>query len=182
MGSSEVIPPFVVSPLAALKSTLAHARVTYAEGAPSSLNVGELSNVGVVRGTALPPQKKERRKLQDGDADLFIEAASNVTNHVITASKPGDGRGWSHWEDVVRVKRKGAYEISVKEIGDTWFLPERPRNSLFGRAPRVLRYDHGRQTKERQELHARGSMVFSYPPGAARAWRRLRLASDQGSG
>lgn len=121
-GSSEVIPSFVVTPLAALTNALGpRVKVTYAQGGPTSLDVGALSKVGVVRGTALPPQKKESRKLQDGNADLFIEAASNVTNNIITASAPGSGKGWSHWKAVGRVKRSGLYEISLKQIGDTWF-------------------------------------------------------------
>lgn len=122
MGSSEVIPPFVVTPLEALTRALGpHVKVTYAQGGPTSLNVGALSNVGLVRGTALPPQKKGSRNFQDGNTDLFMEAASNVTNNIITASAPGSSKGWSHWKAVVRVRRTGTYEISLKQIGDTWF-------------------------------------------------------------
>jgi beta-glucosidase len=122
MGSSEVIPPFVVTPLAALTKTLGpHVKVTYAQGGPTSLDVGALGDVGAVRGAALPLQKKAKKKLRDGNADLLIEAASNVTNQIITASAPESGKGWSHWKAIVRVKRKGSYEISLKQIGDTWF-------------------------------------------------------------
>ena len=40
-GSSQVIPPFVVTPLAALTKALgSHVKVTYAPGGPTSLNVG----------------------------------------------------------------------------------------------------------------------------------------------
>jgi beta-glucosidase len=122
MGSSKVIPPFVVTPLSALSKALGpSADVTYAPGGPSSLYVGALNMVGAVRGTSLPPQKKEESKLEDDDADLYLEAASNVTDSVLTASSPGTGRGWSHWKAVVRVRRQGTYEISLKQIGDTWF-------------------------------------------------------------
>jgi beta-glucosidase len=121
-GSSEVIPPFVVTPLAAIKRTLGpHVKVTYTQGGPTSLDVGALSNIGLVRGTTLPPQMKGRWKFQDGNVDLLIEAASNVTNQIITDSVPGTGKGWSHWDAVVRVKKRGSYEISLKQIGDTWF-------------------------------------------------------------
>ncbi|MCU1363874.1 MAG: Beta-glucosidase [Acidimicrobiaceae bacterium] len=121
-GSSEVIPPFIVTPLAALKKALGpRVTVAYAPGGPTSIDVGSLSNVGIVQGTAWPPQKKAQQKHQDGNADLFMEAASNVTNNIVTASAPGSGKGWSHWKAVVRVKRNGAYEISLQQIGDTWF-------------------------------------------------------------
>jgi beta-glucosidase len=150
MGSSEVIPPFVVTPLAALTRVLGpHVKVTYAQGGPTSLDVGALSNIGRVRGTALPPQKKQKRKLQDGNVDLFIESASNVTNKIITASAPGTGKGWSHWKAVVRVRRKGLYEISLKQIGDTWF------------------YLNGREILASAGLHAPSNMttVVKLKPG-----------------
>jgi beta-glucosidase len=120
-GSSAVIPPFVVTPLYALKAALGpHVKVTYSPGGPRSMDVGPLRDIGVVEGASLPGQKKDK-KLQDGNADLYIEAASNVTNRILTANAPGTGKGWSHWTTVVRVKRKGEYEISLKQIGDTWF-------------------------------------------------------------
>jgi beta-glucosidase len=50
-----------------------------------------------------------------------MESAANVTNQILTASRPGSGKGWSHWMANVRVRRSGEYEISLKQIGDTWF-------------------------------------------------------------
>jgi len=120
-GSSQVIAPFVVSPLSALRSALGSAvRVTYAPGGPISSNVGALRGADVVRGSAPQTQQGESTTTISANADLDIEAAANVTNAIITASSPGIGRGWSHWRASLRVKKTGTYEISVKQVGDTW--------------------------------------------------------------
>jgi beta-glucosidase len=120
-GSSAVLAPYVISPLTALRSAVgASVRVTYAPGGPVSLSVGALSRGGVVIGASLPAQQRVTTTSISDNADLHIEAASNVTDAVITASAPGTGRGWSHWRAGLRVKRSGLYEISVKQIGDTW--------------------------------------------------------------
>jgi beta-glucosidase len=79
-----------------------------------------LSGAGVVHGTPLPAQRHTTTSFVSDNADLHIEAASNVTNAILTASTPGTGRGWSHWHAGFRVKKSGMYEISVRQIGDTW--------------------------------------------------------------
>ena len=127
-GSSEVIAPFAVSPLAALRSALGSSvRVRYAPGGPVSLNVGALRGASVVHGKAAGEREHGTTTTVAVNADLDIEAASDVTNDIITASSPGSGRGWSHWRAGLRVKKTGTYEISVEQIGDTWL-------SLDGRA------------------------------------------------
>ncbi|MHB8379951.1 MAG: beta-glucosidase family protein [Acidimicrobiales bacterium] len=119
-GSSRVIAPFVVTPLAGLRASLgAKVQVTYAAGAPASLNLSPLSDSGVVS-AALAPITKGKVRPSDMGNDLSIEAAANVTNAIVTASKPGTGRGWSHWRGRLRVKKSGLYEVSVRQIGDTW--------------------------------------------------------------
>jgi len=120
-GSSEVIAPFAVSPLSALRSALGSSvHVTYAPGGPVSLNVGALRGASVVHEKSVEEREHGTTTTVAINADLHIEAASNVTNAVITASAPGTGRGWSHWRAGLKVKRTGTYEISVQQIGDTW--------------------------------------------------------------
>jgi beta-glucosidase len=120
-GSSEVIAPFAVSPLSALRSALGSSvRVTYAPGGPVSLNVGALRGASVVRGKSGAEREHGTTTTVAVNADLDIEAASDVTNDIITASAPGRGRGWSHWRAGLRVRRTGTYEISIEQIGDTW--------------------------------------------------------------
>ena len=120
-GSSEVIAPFAVSPLSALRSALGSSvHVTYASGGPVSLNVGALRGASVVHEKSVEEREHGTTTTVAINADLHIEAASNVTNAVITASAPGTGRGWSHWRAGLKVKKTGTYEISVQQIGDTW--------------------------------------------------------------
>jgi len=119
-GSSRVVAPFVVTPLAGLRASLgAKVRVTYAPGSPASLNLGPLSDAGVVSASPTAISKGRVRRSDMGN-DLSIEAAANVTNAIVTASKPATGRGWSHWRGRLRVKKTGIYEVSVLQIGDTW--------------------------------------------------------------
>lgn len=91
------------------------------QAVPNSVAVGRLENTGVITQTPERVPVGAGLKSQLSNDDLSIEAASNVTNAVITASKPGSGRGWSHWSAVFRAKKSGTYEIAVREIGDTWF-------------------------------------------------------------
>ncbi len=120
-GSSAVIAPFVVSPLRALRRTLGSTvRVTYAPGEPLSLNVVPLSDSGIVRGTtSLHGRTGESSSVLAG-ADLHIESASNVTNEIITATAPSTSRGWSQWRASFQVRKAGTYEVSLRQIGDTW--------------------------------------------------------------
>jgi beta-glucosidase len=122
-GSSRVVPPFLITPLKAIKAFVGkRSHVTYAPGGPSSVAVGRLGDTGVITQTPQRVAAGKALKSQLKNDDLSIEAASNVTNAVITATEPGTGRGWSHWSAVFHAKKTGAYEVAVREIGDTWFF------------------------------------------------------------
>ncbi|HEY1762696.1 MAG TPA: glycoside hydrolase family 3 C-terminal domain-containing protein [Acidimicrobiales bacterium] len=121
-GSSRVVPPFLVTPLKGIDAAASKkTNVTYTPGGPNSVAVGRLENTGVITQTPQRVPPGSGLKSQLSNDDLSIEAASNVTNAVITASQPGTGRGWSHWSAVFHAKMTGSYEIAVREIGDTWF-------------------------------------------------------------
>ncbi len=121
-GSSRVVPPFLITPLAAIQALAGTtSNVTYSPGGPNSVAVGKLEGTGVISQTPQRVRTGAGLKSQLGNDDLSIEAASNVTNAVITASKPGTSRGWSHWSAVFHAKKTGLYEIAVRQIGDTWF-------------------------------------------------------------
>jgi beta-glucosidase len=121
-GSSRVVPPFLVTPLKGIQATVdKKSNITYAPGGPNSVAVGRLENTGVITQTPQRVPAGAGLKSQLSNDDLSIEAASNVTNAVITASTPGTGRGWSHWSAVFDAKMTGSYEVAVRQIGDTWF-------------------------------------------------------------
>ena len=90
-------------------------------GGPNSVAVGRLENTGAITQTPQRVPAGAGLKSQLSNDDLSIEAASNVTNAVITASTPGTGQGWSHWSAVFDAKMTGSYEVAVRQIGDTWF-------------------------------------------------------------
>ncbi len=122
LGSSRVVPPFLVTPLQGIQATVGKkTKVVYRPGGPNFVAVGRLENTGVITQTPQRVLAGAGLKSQLSNDDLSIEAASNVTNTVITESKPGTGRGWSHWSAVFHAKKTGSYEVAVREIGDTWF-------------------------------------------------------------
>jgi beta-glucosidase len=120
-GSSQVIAPFVITPLAALEHSLAKGtRVTYTPGGPATYEVGRQPGVHFIHGSALPLELASTAQGTPRNADLHIDRAANVTNAVLTASKPGTAKGWSHWHATFRVRHPGEYQIALHEIGDTW--------------------------------------------------------------
>lgn len=122
LGSSRVVPPFLVTPLSAIRSMAgARTKVVYRPGGSAAVDEGRLGNSGVVTQTPLPVLNGTALKSQLGNDDLSIEAASNVTNAIITADEPGSGRGWSHWSAVFHAEKTGTYDVAVRDIGDTWF-------------------------------------------------------------
>ena len=121
-GSSRVSPPFITTPLSALREDAsATTRVTFAPGGPTSVPLGRLGNSGVITQTPQPVLRGTGLNSQLSNDDLSIEAASNVTNAIVTATEPGSGRGWSHWAAVFSATTPGTYEVAVKTIGDAWF-------------------------------------------------------------
>jgi beta-glucosidase len=153
-GSSQVIPPFIVSPLSALRSELGSSvRVFYAPGGPVSLNMAVLRGGNVVGDASIPGQRRSPLGAVSDNADLQIEAASNVTNAIITAAAPGTGRGWSQWHARVRVKRSGTYEISMQQVGDTWL------------------YEHGRAILASPGIHAPAVMTTAVHLVAQKTYR-----------
>jgi beta-glucosidase len=120
-GSSRVHAPFVVTPLAALRSSLGKkVRVTYVQGGPSNLVLDQLSDSDIVSGTPLPLETRTRVSGEPGKSDISIDSSPNVSAAVATASQPGSGEGWSHWRIVLRAHNTGTYEVSMQQIGDTW--------------------------------------------------------------
>jgi beta-glucosidase len=121
-GSSRVVPPFLVTPLSAIHSVAgAGTTITYNPGGPATVDEGRLGDSGVITQTPLPVLQGTGLKSQLSNDDLSIEAASNVTNAIITASTPRTGRGWSRWSADFHAKKTGTYVVAVRDIGDTWF-------------------------------------------------------------
>lgn len=121
-GSSAVTAPFIITPLAGIRAAVGkHSKVTYNSGGSNWVTLGRLGDSGVVNLKPLRVLKGTALKSQLGNDDLSIESAANVSNAIITATKPGSGRGWSHWSAVFRPQASGEYEVAVKQVGDTWF-------------------------------------------------------------
>lgn len=120
-GSSKVMTPDVVTPLAALQASLGpRVHLTYASGGPSTLDFDQLSDVDILRGTPLKLVQPTKPVGEVGKTDIAIDREPNVTQTLATAAHPGNGPGWVRWSVEVRARHTGTYQISLQQIGDTW--------------------------------------------------------------
>ncbi len=121
LGSAYVKPPYVTTPLAALRAALpASTTLRYQPGGPSSLDLDTLSNVAIVAGTPLALVTRIHHHGEPGKSDIGIELDPSVTPATATAAVPGHGRGWQNWRLTVRAQRTGVYELTIQQFGDLW--------------------------------------------------------------
>jgi beta-glucosidase len=133
-GSSMVKSSTVITPLSALRHSLGlHVKVRFAPGGPLTFEIDHFSSAGVVSARTLPLQKRIKSQ---GDMASVITALSShpyVSESIETAAQPGTGAGWDHWHIDLRVRTSGTYEVSLRQIGDTWlYLDGRPLLSSRG--------------------------------------------------
>ncbi len=143
-GSSQVITPYVSSPLSALKNLLgARCHVLYAPGGPVTEDLDALQGLRVVSGRPLKLVTPLRQFGDPGKADLRIEDAPNVTPYVVTADAPHRGHFWMKWKMKARATSTGTFDLSIQQYGDTWL------------------YVDGRTILGSPGLHARDDMAAS---------------------
>lgn len=120
LGSAMVRTPYITTPLAALRGALVHAHILYEPGGPSSIELDQLSDVDVIRGTPLKLVRPIHSKSEPGKGDISVELSPNVTPYIATAARPGKGDGWRSWRLTVRAHQSGVYELALQGVGDTW--------------------------------------------------------------
>ena len=121
-GSSLVKSATVITPLNALRLSLGrHVHVGYAPGAPTSFPMDHFSSNSVVSTRSLPLQKRIK---SESDLAKVVTALGSpplyVSSSIETAAQPSTGAGWDHWRTGLRVRQSGTYEVSLRQIGDTW--------------------------------------------------------------
>ncbi|NNN03290.1 MAG: hypothetical protein HKL87_04775, partial [Acidimicrobiaceae bacterium] len=122
-GSSAVIAPWVVTPLAGLQRALPRDHFIYVTGQPTAVEVDSFSSAQrsiVTKGT-LPPAIIPIQNIgEPGTGDLRIDYSPRVTQVALTATRPGAGEGWSSWTVNFTPRRSGIFEIGLQDLGDTW--------------------------------------------------------------
>lgn len=133
-GSSKVIAPFIITPLSAIRSMVSgKTKVMYEPGGPPTLDLDQLTDVDIVKGSPLKLVTPLAPIGEAGKADIAIEKDPSVTPAIATASEPGTGRGWDKWTLVIKAKTSGTYEITFQQYGDTWlYLNKKPFISSTG--------------------------------------------------
>jgi beta-glucosidase len=119
-GSSYVNPPFLITPLAALRNAFGkRTRIKVASGAPSQSLLPPIPQGDFVSGGPLPSETLTDKMQEEGRGHLAVDAAGNVALMARTASSPGQHASWWSWKAVIRVPRSGVYEFSLQQSGDT---------------------------------------------------------------
>jgi beta-glucosidase len=145
-GSSWVRPESVATPISALRAALGpKTSVTYVPADDPRQELPPIPTADLVRGEPLPQEMATKdsplhlgpqESVEPGKKDLDIDLAPNVTAAAATASRPGNGPGWSSWRAVLKVPHSGTYQFSLQQVGDTWLY-------LNGRAIIASRGLHG---------------------------------------
>ena len=121
-GSASVKPPYVITPLQAIRSTWGPGvKVTYCPGGPRWLELDQLNYSNLLSGAPLRKPITIKTVGEPGKDDLSIDFGEAVTSAIATANRPGTTNRWSRWQVVMSPHRSGTYEFSLQQIGDTWF-------------------------------------------------------------
>jgi len=122
-GSSEVVAPFVSTPLAALRSALGPATtIRYAPGGLRSIPLHNITTGQTIskRYFDTDEPRLHGARTEPGKSDISVVLAPNVTDAVATATTPGTGKGWGSWSETVTPRSSGIYRIGLHEVGDSW--------------------------------------------------------------
>ena len=191
-GSSEVLAPYLSSPLSAIRQSFPLSHVVYERGSTNASDLDLLSDVSYLHGKPfLNGRATPVGSGEPGKADLAVLTSPTITPAVATATLPGRGAGWNHLRFHLETRRAGVYELAVRQYGDTWV-------DLNGNSVLVSRGIHARDVvstsvvlaaKRRYTVDVRWFAIRSHQPptlgvldvssriaSAVRAARRAKVA------
>lgn len=119
-GSSGVRASSLETPLAALRKILPHVHIVYSPGGLNGIEFDPLKKSDVTAGVIPPRELPIATPRQAGKGDVAIDIAPSVTAAALTATSPGKGEGWSHWNVTFRAEKTGNYVLGINDVGDTW--------------------------------------------------------------
>ncbi len=122
-GSSEVVAPFVSTPLAALRSALGPSTtLRIAQGGLRTIPLRSITTGHTISKRYFDTDEPHLHadRVEPGKDDISVVESRNVTNAVATASTPGTGKYWSSWSETITPHSSGIYRIGLHEVGDTW--------------------------------------------------------------
>lgn len=122
-GSSAVVPPFVSTPLAALRSAFgSQTTIRYAPGGLRSIALRNVTTGQIIskRYFDTDEPRLHTDRAEPGKDDISVVFSPNVTDAIATATTPGTGAYWSSWSETITPRSSGIYRIGLHEVGDTW--------------------------------------------------------------
>jgi beta-glucosidase len=123
VGSSEVVAPFVSTPLAALRSALGPSTsIRYAQGGLRTIPLRSITTGHTISKRYFDTDEPHLHadRVEPGKDDISVVESRNVTDAVATATTPGTGKYWSSWSETITPRSSGIYRIGLHEVGDTW--------------------------------------------------------------
>jgi beta-glucosidase len=122
-GSSQVVAPFVSSPLAALRSAFGPSTaIRYAQGGLRTIPLRIITTGQTISKRYFDTDEPQLHasRVEPGKDDISVVESRNVTDAVATATTPGTGKYWSSWSETISPRSSGIYRIGLHEVGDTW--------------------------------------------------------------
>ncbi|HTX01224.1 MAG TPA: glycoside hydrolase family 3 C-terminal domain-containing protein [Acidimicrobiales bacterium] len=130
-GSAYVVPPFVVTPLAALRAGLGrHVAISYTPGSsadaalpaiPASELTASAATVDALHAPTASRTASPSGAVLTGSGGFgVLEAKGVVDSADETADVPGSGKGWQDWAATLTVPTSGLYTFSLRTDGDSW--------------------------------------------------------------
>ena len=120
-GSAYVNPPFLITPLRALRNAFSQGTtIRTAAGEPALSLLPPIPAAEFVSGGPLPPETLTGKTQPERAGDPPLDTAANIIAPVRGPSSGLRTAGWWSWKAVIRVPRSGVYEFSLQHGGQTW--------------------------------------------------------------
>ncbi len=117
-GSAYVNPPFLVTPLRALRNAFSQAtRIRTAAGEPALSLLPPIPAAEFVSGGPLPAETSTGKNQPEPGDDPPLDTTADIIAPRRRASSGPRTAGWWSWKAVIRVPRSGLYEFSLQHGG-----------------------------------------------------------------
>ena len=120
-GSAYVNPPFLITPLRALRNAFSQGtRIRTAAGEPARSLLPPVPAAEFVSGSPLPAETSAGKTRPEPADDPSPDTTADITAPLRGTATGPRAAGWWSWKAVIRVPRSGVYEFSLQHGGQSW--------------------------------------------------------------